>query len=504
MDNDDYESLVRRLESESEQNPASFRRKVVFISIAAYLALAGLLAILIGIVWFGLSHYREVRNAWLLLKLGALGFAVLGMLFVILRAFLTRLEPPVGREVTATDAPKLFDLLDRLRAKLGGPPIDRVVVDQTFNAAISQVPRFGLFGGHRNHLILGLPYLYAMTPKEMLATLAHEYGHLAGDHGKLGAWVYRQRITFGALYEKLRANAESNWINGLISSALDRFAPHYNAYTFVLSRQQEYEADAIASRITSSEANASGLIRGELLGRWMQETFWPKFYAQAVDRPQPLFFPFSAMRTAFPAGSPEWSTLERLRDAEKIDSGLNDTHPCLRDRVNAIGLPIALPKPVEQNAADALLGPLAPRLAKEFDAQWWQEHQTRWQSYHHKRQEGKRRIAELGGRAAETLNPYELQELAQLLIDDERPADAKPVLEELLRRPGGPFPKANWLCANLLLDDGNVLGLDHLRQAAEADASLAGDCARRGYYYLLSTKGEDAADAWVETLPNLP
>lgn len=503
MQDERYEHLVCELEREAERNPRAFRSKVLLVSVAAYLVLAVILAGLLGLVGYGLAHYRDIHSSYLMFKLIVLGIMVVGLLFVVVRAFLTPLEPPSGREIEATQAPRLFELLERIRCKLDGPRIDRVVIDTSFNAAIAQVPRFGLFGGHRNYLILGLPYLFGMSLKEMTATLAHEYGHLAGDHGRLGAWVYRQRRTFGAVMEKLAAGAENGFLNGLLYTALSRFAPYYNAYTFVLSRQQEYEADAIASRIAGAEGNASGLVRGELLGRWFSEEFWDQIYRQAAEHATPKFSPYTAMRTAFAAGYTTWATFERLRDVEQEESGLTDTHPCLRDRLDAIDMSMEVPLPVDRSAADLLLGNLAGTLAREFDHQWWEEQRPKWENYHHRRQNGRHRIAELENRAPEGLSAFERFEFAQLLAGEGRIDEARSALEDLLRCPGGPYPKAHRLLGEILIGAGDSAGLEELRSAAALDASLAEDCARLGYWFLVESEDESVAEEWVAEILNL-
>ena len=124
---------------------------------------------------------RSDRHYTHLIRIGLFALTLLPIFWVSLRTFFTRLEPPRGRELKPAEAERLFRILERIRRKLQAPPIDKVLVDDQYNAAICQVPRFGLFGGHRNYLIIGLPYLLATPEDEMIATLAHEYGHLAGD-----------------------------------------------------------------------------------------------------------------------------------------------------------------------------------------------------------------------------------------------------------------------------------------------------------------------------------
>ena len=497
MDDKRYQFLVDRLEADSKQHPGAFRLKVMLVSGAAYVILCLFLVVLGALVYWGVTLARSDRHYTHLIRIGLFALTLLPIFWVSLRTFFTRLEPPRGRELKPAEAERLFRILERIRRKLQAPPIDKVLVDDQYNAAICQVPRFGLFGGHRNYLIIGLPYLLATPEDEMIATLAHEYGHLAGDHGKMGAWVYRQRLTFGAIYEKVLQNAESNWVNGLMAQALGRFAPYFNAYTFVLSRQHEYEADAAASRIAGVAPNGGGLIRGELLGRWITEEFWPTLYAQADEREQPRFFPYAAMRSAFAAGHAQWATKERLADALKQNSGVEDTHTCLRERLEAIEAAVGLPMPPKRSAAETILDATAKKLIEEFDAAWWEDTRAGWQSHYLQRVSVKRRVAELLPRGRENLSDFDLQELASLQAELNDADGALESVNQLLRRGGGPYPKTELLKGRLLLANGDRNGLDHLLAAREADASLNDECLRRGYEFLCRMDGEEAADHWI-------
>jgi len=499
MDDNRYEYLVRRFELDAHHSPATFRSKVLLVSSLAYVALALVLLLVIALGFTAFYWLRDSRNVWVMIHLGLFALFLVGLLYTVLRAFLTRLSPPEGREITRAEAPKLFELIDRIQRKQKGPPLHRVVVDRSFNAAIAQVPRFGLFGGHRNHLILGLPYLYAMAPREMAATLAHEYGHLSGAHGKLGAWVYRQRLTFGALMDKV-SGSEGNWLDSLLHTGLRRFAPYFNAYTFVLSRQDEYQADAAAGRTVGHAAAATGLCRGELLADWIDEAFWPRLYAQAAHHPKPLFPPYSSMRTAFSASHLDWCNQERLNAALLRKSSLDDTHPCLRDRLEALEIPPSLPAPVEKSAAEALLGNFAHALAKEFDQAWWEEEKSAWLTHHREQRDSRQRIAELSPRPLESLSPFELQEYGGALVNCDRAAEALPVFKHLLQRPDGPFPRARMHYGRLLMEAGDMRGVDELAQAALEDHSLAERCLQFGYVFLCRKEGEEEAERWAEAL----
>ncbi len=387
-----------------------------------------------------------------------------------------------------------------MRKKLKGPPIHHVVINDDYNAAISQRPRWGLFGGHTNYLILGLPYMLGVPPREMLATVAHEYGHLCGNHGKLSAWVYRQRRTFGALFEQVSDAAEDNWVHKGIAGLLGKFMPYYNAHTFVLSRQNEYEADMTATELAGARANASGLVRDALLARWIHEEFWPRLFRQADTSGKPAFLPYSAMRTAFRASHAEWATQERLDAAWSEQSGLHDTHPALRDRVEAIGEAAALPDCVEVTAAEALLGSTAKVLIDEFDRTWWEKEKSGWQSRHQHVTRSQARLRELSRQPLNQMMLQDLQEYAMLSVEFSAPQDAKALLEHLLRRGGGPFPRAEYHYGCLLLEEGSERGLEHLFTAASSDHRLVDAAARAGYAWLYRKHGEERAQDWWDRI----
>lgn len=497
MDQQAYTHLVRRLELDANFHPSAFRRKVILISCSAYLALFATLSIVASLLYYGFHWAKAHHSNYNMLRFGVFALFMLPLFWLALRMFFMRLPAPEGRLISREEAPKLFATLDKMRQKLQGPKIHHVLIDGEYNAAISQLPRFGLFGPHTNYLMLGLPYLLGVSHKEMLATVAHEYGHLCGNHGKLGAWVYRQRRTFGALYEQVRNSAADNWVQAGMATALQRFMPYYNAYTFVLSRQDEYEADHTASQLVGAAVNANGLVRDALLGRWIHQDFWPRLYRQADQAMQPNFMPYATMRMAFKASYELWATPERLASALAEKSGLDDTHPALKERLEATGQPAVLPGCVEISAAEILLGAATSKiLIAEFDQAWWSKERKKWESRCKYVFRSRARLSQLSALPLSEVPLLDLQEFALLIAEFETPLAAKPVLEHLLRQNGGPFPKAAFVYGQILLGEGNGRGLEYLEAAAANDRSLVEESAALGYDYLVKNQSEYAAHAW--------
>lgn len=500
MQKQDYETLVWSLQSQAQEVPGAFRTKVLLISLFAYLVLFGVLSVLL----FGLYFmFAEVfGNGHTLLRIFFVSWVlvVAPIVWLTLRVFLAPLPVPQGRELTEAEAPQLFRMITDLRERLQAAPIHHVLITEEFNAAIAQCPRFGLFGGYRNYLILGLPLLDAVSAEELLAVIAHEYGHLSGGHGQLGRWIYRQRKTFDTLYEHAQARREDNAVNGFLAGMLDSFAPYYNAYTFVLSRQNEYEADAMSSRIAGAEAGASALIRISLLANWLHGSFWPKIYAQSAQHETPPVMPYVAMRKLLTMTMDEWATKERLNEVWKVESDVYDTHPCLKERVTAMDQLPVLPSIPKICAADTFLGRFSPELVREFDNKWWSGEKDKWQKYHRRYSRSNSRITELESKPVGELSVSEAQEFALLLVEFRSAKAAKYVLEDLLGRSGERYPKPVYFYGRALLDEGDAKGLDYLEEALRLSPAMLEDCATAGYRFLYEKQNASAAEAWLERL----
>lgn len=497
MNDDEFGWMVTRLENQAANAPRAFRVKVILISIAAYAALFLNLVLIALLLAWAIFHMREHGASRLSIAVGALGLVTVPVFWVTVRALLTPLPPPGGRAVTRAEAPVLFDLLDKMRVKLGGPPIHHVLVDQEYNACIAQRPRWGLAGPSVNYLVIGLPFLFGQGTTEMLAVIAHEYGHLCGAHGSMSARIYRQRLIFHEVHARIVHTAGASFWHALMVKAFDAFMPYYNAYTFVLSRQDEYEADRAAARMAGAPAAATGLIRSTLLGQWFYQHFWAGLYRQADTRDSPSFMPYKAMATAFRLSHEEWASAASLQAAWRRESNVADTHPCLRARVQALGQQPVLPTPLQRSSAATLLGDLGERLAEEFDRTWWREQSAGWTERHRHVTRSQARLHTLRAAQLPALPLHELQELALLQAEFDSPQAAKPALEHLLRQPGGPFPMASYTYGRILLGEQRGEGLDYLAAAVRHDRRLADEALGIGFVYLLEREGKRRAEEWV-------
>jgi hypothetical protein len=119
----------------------------------------------------------------------------------------------------------------------------------------------------------------------------------------------------------------------------------------------------------------------------------------------------------------------RLEASLREQSGLEDTHPVLAQRLQALGQPPVLPAPpAPPERADALLGEqLREDLLAYFSSQWRGWIAEEWKGRHAAAAEGRARLAALRAQAAHA--PEELAELACLRMQLEPGDDSLAALE---------------------------------------------------------------------------
>jgi len=481
MTNERFDEMVKRLEIMATNEPAKYRLRVALLAVLGYAYIALVLTVLLGLclllvgiaISVGKANLIIIKVGWVLLVLAA----------VVIRSLWVKQTPPKGFELTRADAPRLFDLIEELTKSLGAPRIHHVQMLDFFNAAVVQVPRFGFFGGYKNYLLLGLPDLQACPPAQFRATLAHELGHLSGQHGRFASWIYRLRRTWGQLLQRLEA--DGRWGSLIFTSFLNWYAPYFQAYSFVLARKHEYEADEAAARLTGARNVAEMLIDTRLKESYLEENYWPQIYRRAETEAQPAADVYANLPLTLgePVAQESLARGLQLALARKTDSA--DTHPALADRLRALGYPsqngngngdwverykIA---PVEQSAADFYLGSHAQTLVAQFDRAWQESIAEQWSERHNYVLRSQKTLSELEekARSGGALAFDEAWLRASLAAEFKTPEEATPLLRHALDlRPA--HAGVNFLLGQTLLRQADEAGIAHLERAASLEQDL--------------------------------
>lgn len=429
MDQADFVHMVRMSEIASAENSSAYRRSVAAFAALGYAWVLGCLVLALGMVAWAVPPLLAGRFKLVFVLVLISG---LTLLWTSLQALWLRSDAPDGVEITAVEAPALFEALERIRRKIKGPHIHHVYLNDEFNACIRQQPRYGLLGGAVNHLTIGLPLLMALDRQRFLAVLGHEYGHLRGDHGRFAAWIYRTRMAWMRMHQGL--GDDGNVVAAASNAFMRWYLPRFAARSFALARQDEYEADRIAGRLVGREVAAAALIEIEVRGTWMERHFWERHWSKAADHPVPVG-PYRSLRKCL-ARMPEPAFAnDALRQALKRLSNVDDTHPGLRDRLESLEAPPILPE-WSGGSAMELLGDDAKRWISHFDKQWCRDHATEWKQHHAWLAQVRERVQKLTAQQAQS-NADEMVELARLSRHLDPRAPVQPLYALALQRSPG-------------------------------------------------------------------
>lgn len=471
-----YNALVASLEQTAAVSPEALRRRVKGLVALGYAyVLAVLLAVVAGIVLLGVAIYSAGAGGAVKLLIGLLILA-----WVIVKSLWVRATPPDGMVLAPGSAPLLERRVEEIRAALDAPRADTILLTDDFNASVTQIPRLGIFGWPRTYLTLGVPLMCGLDPRQLDAVLAHEFAHLSGAHPKLGLWVYRMSRTWQQLLTALSRRPAGRFV---FAGFFRWYVPRLQAYGFVMSHRDEYDADAEAASLCGADAMAQALVALEVRGRALGEHAWPEIWRgleHAELPPARVWSDLTALlhRELPPATRAAW--LGRALRRRTLD---DDTHPSLADRLRALGVvsdgaphvedvAARLLPPVTVSSAEHYLGADAGNLLATLNDGWREHVREQWETSRSARRALRDRANELLARdAASPLEPAELWELtgAVTTLDGERAA------LPLLRRAvvGMPkFARPHFDLGRILLDADDPACITHLRRAMELDDDL--------------------------------
>lgn len=420
MDDEEFDRIVSEYEQKSKEDPEGYKWHVVRFALLGYLYIFGVIVFLLLAVLV-LITLLFVFHVWILIKFS---FLILIAAWLVLKSLWVTYSEPDGIVLQRKDAPKLFELVDELTVAASGPKIDKVVMNDQYNCAISQIPRLGIFGWHQNFLILGLPMLQSVNTRHLRSILAHEMGHLSSQHGKLGCWVYHVRLSWLQTYVNLATQTSMGV--GLIRNFANWFLPLFQAQSMVLLREHEFAADMISANVAGADGAAEALIQTALKGEFLQEQFWNKYWKSVFIEPKPPANPMKNLRLCLNS-TIELERAEEILVADWVKHDPEDSHPALSERVKAL-LPdqdwsdprkVAADATrrfyVEQTAAEDLFGSGLPAVEARLEEHLFNTIKDAWQQKHKLALESRERMNELEKISAEReMTLVESQEFSAL------------------------------------------------------------------------------------------
>jgi len=463
------------------------RRQIYFLKLFGLIALGfafiiSVFAGSIGFIWWLIefAYSRHIFGPGLAL----LAFPPAVAIYLIVMSLWPRIAKLEGIRIKRQEAPALFEVVDDFCKKLT-TSVHEVVITDNFNAHVSQTPFFGLPFLHRNSLVLGLPHLASLTPDQFKSVLAHELGHLSGNHGRCNAQIYSLRYRWRDIVVSTR---EDSPIVYLV------FYPFYlwlfsrfDAYSMALMREHETKADESAAALTSGNAVASALVSSEIKGFQWANLVWPEIFRQARIRsatPENIYeLALEPLRMVELEIEECQSLVERIL---RKKTNYSDTHPSIAERIAHTGVGASVEElasvlrtqiEVGGTAAEVFLEGTYEILKNKLSMQWSWRNAEAWAERHKYLIDLESRLAELEKlkSSGSVLSRAEWGELIDCISELNGPDTCHTLWTELLEKfPDDPV--ANQQIGLALIGQDDEEGIAYLEKAMNTNLALTGEC----------------------------
>lgn len=225
----------------------------------------------------------SIKVAVITIALG-LGLASLGLLILFFLVKFLFKSHKTDRshlvEITRSDEPMLFAMIEDIVAKAGTSFPKKVYLSYEVNAAVFYDSNFwSMFFPVKKNLQIGIGLVNSVTQAELKAILAHEFGHFSQRSMKVGSYVYQvNQVLINMLYDNDSFDQlAAKWANITgyfyvfvvvavkiikgIQWILRKMYELVNREYLGLSREMEFHADEVAAHIAGFEPLKTSLLR---------------------------------------------------------------------------------------------------------------------------------------------------------------------------------------------------------------------------------------------------
>ncbi len=315
------------------------------------------LAVLVGACWAAYSLYMGVGLSINMLIILAGVVIVAGVcVAVVLKPLIGIFRAPAnkGEEIRREDYPELFAMIDEVVAQAGCLQPRHVYISNELNAYVRNPNFWGYISPGPQNLTIGLPLLTVLNRTEMKAILAHEFGHFTQKSLNMNRIANLSEFICASLNQsadetreaeagsyKADASLFAMLATRIMSKQYLKVAP----LNGILSRAQEFDADACSCRVAGSAAAISALSKISFFStQWVTAMSYIRHIMHDEER-KPLNVKMVVdviVDDANAGGKLDLRPSVHLtRPMEELVHRFswvnNDTHPSTADRCSAIG-----------------------------------------------------------------------------------------------------------------------------------------------------------------------
>jgi heat shock protein HtpX len=321
---------------------------------ASYLVVLLVAAACVYLPVLAITEARSAPFQLVVLLFG--GIAVAGAMLWSLVPRRVKFEAP-GLLLERSEHPLLFREIEEIAGALDEPLPREVYLIGPVNAFVAD--RGGAFGfGSRRILAIGLPLLSILNISEIRGILAHEFAHYYSGDTRMGPWVYRAQTAMIRTFQNVESvgGKVGRQVLVVLMYFVVAFILKWNFLFFLrvsnfVSRKKEFRADELACLVAGREAVMHGLRKTHEAAMAWQE-YWNTEVAPVLQNG--CIPPIGDGLARFLAAPQIAEQVTRGIERELAERKTNpyETHPPLRDRLEAIETIAA--EPQEQNGEPAL------------------------------------------------------------------------------------------------------------------------------------------------------
>jgi Zn-dependent protease with chaperone function len=159
------------------------------------------------------------------------------------------------------DCPKLYAALDEVARRVETDPVDEVWIAPGADFGVHQEGRgpFGVFGGRKRVLTLGLCVMHYLSISEFKSILAHEYAHFSHADTYWNRFLFQVTLSLRtAMREMARTGGWVTYVNPFFWFFW-LYSRSYSLLSSGFSRSREFLADRMACTLYGAEVFARAL-----------------------------------------------------------------------------------------------------------------------------------------------------------------------------------------------------------------------------------------------------
>jgi Zn-dependent protease with chaperone function len=253
--------LAAQISPKERRLRSIYRAVITILSLYFYISIPFVILLLLLFV-AGVFYVFIILNTIPIYFALVLVFMVIGSLIAIGRAIFTRVKDVLpGRELSRTDAPDLWALVEQVANKLEVAPVETIQL--TPDALIGVTEKGNILkkirGTGKRKLLLGMGGLAELTQVQLAGILAHEYGHFSNRDTAGGNLAHQVYASLNNMALRLIKSGSARLYNPVWLFILG-YQRIFLRVTLGASRLQEILADRYAAAAYGSENFIDGLL----------------------------------------------------------------------------------------------------------------------------------------------------------------------------------------------------------------------------------------------------